>query len=279
MTAQALPPVDAAPGLDDPDAIASLLAGIACAAGEVLLSFADGCAHRLKEDGSPTSAADLAAEELIIAELAARWPGIPVVAEETASRAAPAARFFLVDPLDGTKDFLRGGREYCVCIALVAGSRPVAGALAAPALARAWWAGATAREAAIVAGRPGPDRRLAVRALPAAGATALASDRHGDAATDACLAALPVAARRNASSAIKFGLIAAGEADLYVRCGPTMEWDTAAGDHVLTVAGGRVVGPDGRPLAYGRRDREYRNGAFAALGDPALARGLALPSG
>jgi 3'(2'), 5'-bisphosphate nucleotidase len=106
---------------------------------------------------------------------------------------------------------------------------------------------------------------------------ALVSRRHGDDATEACLAALDVGERRAASSAYKFGLIASGEADLYVRCGPTMEWDTAAGDHVVTTAGGAVVGPDGRPLSYGRSDRGFLNGAFAAIGDGSVATGLALP--
>ena len=87
-----------------------------------------------------------------------------------------------------------------------------------------------------------------------------------------------MAGTRTASSAVKFGLIASGEADLYVRCGPTMEWDTAAGDHIVTRAGGGVIGPDGAPIRYGREERLYRNGAFAAFGDPALAPRIALPS-
>ncbi len=261
----------------DPDAVATVLAALACRAGIVLLAHArNGCPHRLKDDGSPTSAADLEAEELIIAALALAFPGIPVIAEETASAAARASHFFLVDPLDGTRDFLQGGDEYATCLALVVGDRPVAAALAAPALGRVWWAGARAYEAAIGPDGPAPGRPIAVRRLPPEGATALVSSRHGDAATEACLARLPVATRRKASSAVKFGLIASGEADLYVRCGPTMEWDTAAGDHILSMAGGRVIGPDGVAVTYGHEARGYRNGAFAALGDVALARGLVL---
>lgn len=260
----------------DADAVARDLAALACRAGAVLLAYAQGdCPHRLKADGSPTSAADLEAEKLIIAALGARYPGIPVIAEETASEAPKASRFFLVDPLDGTRDFLHGGSEYCACLALVVGDRPVAGALAAPALGRVWWAGRAAYEAAIGPDGPGTGRPITVRALPRAGATALVSSRHGDEATEACLARLSIAGRRKASSAVKFGLIASGEADLYVRCGPTMEWDTAAGDHVLTAAGGRVIGADGTPVTYGHEARGYRNGAFAAMGDPTLAHGLA----
>ena len=118
-----------------------------------------------------------------------------------------------------------------------------------------------------------------MRAAPATGLVALVSRRHGDPETERCLAHFPVTERRTASSAAKFGLLASGEADLYIRCGPTMEWDTAAGDHILTCAGGVVVGPDRQPLAYGRAERGFLNGAFAALGDPGLAVRLALPSG
>ena len=113
--------------------------------------------------------------------------------------------------------------------------------------------------------------------MPEAGLLALGSRRHGDPESTACLAALPVLETRSAGSALKFGLIAAGEADIYVRCGPTMEWDTAAGDHIVTAAGGRVVIPGGGPIRYGRFAAGYRNGPFAALGDPILADSLALP--
>ncbi|KMO39991.1 inositol monophosphatase [Methylobacterium variabile] len=260
------------------DAIALRLAEIACAAGVTLRQFElGGCRHHLKPDGSPTSQADLAAEAQIVAALAQSWPGIPVIAEETAAEAAPAALFFLVDPLDGTKDFLKGTGEYTVNIALVAGERPVAAALAAPALGRVWAAGAGAVEAPIIEGRPGAFAPVSARPVPPEGMTALVSRSHGEAADEACLAVLPVGHRRGASSALKFGLLACGEADLYVRCGPTMEWDTAAGDHILTEAGGCLVGPDGRPFGYGRRPGQYRNGPFAALGDPSYAGRVTLP--
>ena len=107
---------------------------------------------------------------------------------------------------------------------------------------------------------------------------ALASRRHGDPATDALLETLSIGMRRAASSAVKFGLIASGEADIYVRCGPTMEWDTAAGDHILMRAGGRVIATGGEPMTYGHRDRGYRNGPFAAVGDARLAKHLTLPA-
>ncbi|WP_375463206.1 3'(2'),5'-bisphosphate nucleotidase CysQ [uncultured Methylobacterium sp.] len=254
------------------------LAEIACAAGEVLITHhGSDCPHVLKVDGSPSSHADLDAERLILAALADAFPAIPVVAEETCHDVPPADRFFLVDPLDGTRDFLAGTLEYAVCIALIEGNRPIAAALSAPGLGRVWHAGTHAHEAPIRHGRPGRFRTVHARATPTAGLVALGSRRHGDAETEACLDALPVAERRSAGSALKFCLIASGEADLYIRCGPTMEWDTAAGDHILTAAGGCVVTPTGRPIIYGRHALAYRNGPFAALGDPALAARVVLP--
>jgi 3'(2'), 5'-bisphosphate nucleotidase len=259
------------------EGVAHRLAEIACRAGALLRRYETrGCAHRLKEDGSPTSAADLAAEELILAALAEDFPGVPVIAEETASTVEPGALFFLVDPLDGTRDFLHGTGEYSVNVALVAGDRPVAATLVAPALGRAWAAGVHASAGTVAEGDLGPLSLVRVRPAPSEGVVALVSRRHGDDATEACLASFTVAERRTASSALKFALIASGEADLYLRCGPTMEWDTAAGDHLLTCAGGAVVGPGRTPLTYGHHGRDYRNGAFAALGDPALTERVAL---
>ena len=261
--------------------IAAVLAEIACAAGEILRRYHRGpCPHALKPDGSPSSAADVEAEDLIVAALTARFPGIAVIAEERAqdATARPGDTFFLVDPLDGTRDFLAGTPDYSVNIALVAGARPVAAALAAPGLGRVWWAGPATVEAAVIAGRPGAGRPVHARTVPETGLVALGSRRHGDAETAACLAALPVLETRQVGSALKFGLIAAGEADIYVRCGPTMEWDTAAGDHIVAAAGGCVVVPGGGPIRYGQNGPDHRNGPFAALGDPALASRLTLPS-
>jgi 3'(2'), 5'-bisphosphate nucleotidase len=264
--------------LDDHDAIALRLAEIAVEAGELLRRMeGDAGEARIKGDGTPATAADMAAENLILSRLAQTWPGIPAVAEETANEAAPGEHFFLVDPLDGTKDFIHGSGEYTVNIALIAGTRPVASVVAAPALGRIWMAGGQAQF-----GEMAPDgaiawRPMAVRQATPSGLVALVSRRHGDDATEACLATLSIGTRRTASSAMKFCLIACGEADIYVRCGPTMEWDTAAGDHILSRAGGVVIGAGGGPLTYGREHVGYKNGPFAALGDPALARRLSLP--
>jgi 3'(2'), 5'-bisphosphate nucleotidase len=260
------------------DAIAEDLAQIALKAGRLLqkLQTASGN-HRIKSDGSPTTQADLAAEHLIIEALGAMWPGIPVIAEETSNAEQPDAFFFLVDPLDGTRDYISGTGEYSVNIALVQGNRPIASVVSAPALGRIWIAGETAREGSI----PDRDGSIAwksvhVRPAPADDLVALVSRRHGDTATEACLETLSIGTRRMASSSVKFCLIASGEADVYVRCGPTMEWDTAAGDHILSCAGGCVIGVGGATLTYGHEDRGYLNGAFAALGDSALAPQLSL---
>jgi 3'(2'), 5'-bisphosphate nucleotidase len=258
--------------------IAARLGAIAVEAGRLLRRFETSREFRLKLDGSPTTPADLAAEVLILRRLEEAWPEVPAVAEETANATVPGDLFFLVDPLDGTRDFLHGEGEYSVNIALVAAGRPVAAAVAGPALGRVWIAGAEAKAAAIPQDGGAPAfAPIRVRPAPTDGLVALVSRRHGDAATDACLKALSIGTIRTASSAVKFCLIASGEADVYVRCGATMEWDTAAGDHVLTRAGGCVVKAGGGILTYGRHAQGYLNGPFAALGDAALAPRLNLP--
>jgi 3'(2'), 5'-bisphosphate nucleotidase len=265
----------------NPDEIAQKLAHIAWEAGRVLRAMESAFLDkRIKDDGSPTTAADLAAEELIIKRLDEAWSGVPVVAEETCSSTHTDDYFFLVDPLDGTGDFIHGTGEYSVNIALIGGSRPIASVVAAPAMGQIWIAGNTARTSALPPGGEGGFdwREIRVRPAPEQDLVALVSRRHGDIATEACLSVLSIGTRRMASSALKFCLIASGEADVYVRCGPTMEWDTAAGDHILCRAGGSVVGPGSVPLTYGHEDRGYRNGAFAAMGDTALAPRLDLPA-
>lgn len=263
----------------DPDRIADRLAEIAAEAGLLLSSVPDrrsGCSR--KQDGSVATAADVASETLILARLAADFAGIPVLAEESLGRSADL--FFLVDPLDGTSDYVSGAGEYSVNIALVAAGRPIAAALASPHCGRVWSAGSSgAREARVDAeGRLGPTTGIHTRAASAQGIVALGSRRHGDEESDRVVASFPKVARMTASSATKFGLIAAGEADLYIRCGATMEWDTAAGDHIVAQAGGLVVGPDLKPLRYGRAETGFRNGPFAAMGDASLLGQIELPS-
>lgn len=264
----------------DRDDIARQLGDITREAGAIILAEVDrGITAHGKADGSLCSQADLAAEAHIHAALAQRFPGIAVIAEEATASAGPAAagqRFFLVDPLDGTADFIAGTGDYTVNIALIVDGAPVAGAIYAP-VARRLWIGA--RQAFTAPAAPGADpaglgawSRLAVRRAPDEGLLAVASLRHRDAATDAFLERLPVRACRAASSSLKFCVIAGGEADVYPRFGPTMEWDTAAGDAILRAAGGIVTDATGAPLRYGHTDRGYRNGPFIAWGDPQLAR-------
>lgn len=263
------------------DAVALRLAQIALEAGRLLQTMERAVTdQRIKPDGTPTTGADLAAEALIIDRLKTAWPNVPVVAEETANTTSPSRCFFLVDPLDGTSDFIRGTGEYSVNIAVIEGDRPMAAVVSAPALGRIWIAGRTARVARIAGDEAASFDWEAAEARPAPeqDLVALVSRRHGDTATETCLSSLAIGTRRTASSALKFCLIASGEADVYVRCGPTMEWDTAAGDHILVRAGGSVIGCQGLPLTYGHQDRGYRNGPFAALGDPSLAPRLSLPA-
>ncbi len=228
-----------------------------------------------KGDGSPVTLADAEAEAIILAGLARIAPDIPVVAEEEAAAGrVPGAceRFFLVDPLDGTREFITGNGEFTVNIALVEHGVPVMGVVFAPALGRLFAgcpAGAWSRDA-------GEERRaMRVRAMPPA-LTVVGSRSHGSPETDAFLRDLPVAGFAACGSSLKFCLLAAGEADFYPRFGRTMEWDTAAGDAILRAAGGLVTTCDGRPLAYGKReqagDADFANPHFLAFGDPALAK-------
>lgn len=256
-------------------ALLDAVAALAVAAGAAILPFYEGaCAVETKEDGSPVTQADLAAEAVILPGLARLAQGAPTVSEEQAAQApATGRRFFLVDPLDGTREFLARNGEFTVNIALVEDGAPVLGVVHAPALGLTWLGarglGAFAREA------KGDGRRLSTRPAPAQ-VTAIASRSHGGAQTGEWLRRLDVARFVAAGSSLKFCRVAAGEADVYPRLGRTMEWDTAAGDAILRAAGGIVVGLDGRPLAYGKRGRadeaDFANPAFVAFGDPALAR-------
>ena len=267
--------------LDDQhaDAIALELVAAALEAGRLLRDLERVVTEqRRKADGTPSTDADLAAESLIIGRLRKQWAEIPIVAEETANAERPGEHFFLVDPLDGTSDYIHGTGEYTVNIALIRKGRPVAAVVSAPAMGRIWMAGeSSTRTGTIPDGSDIAWQPARARPAPEKDLVALLSRRHGDSATEICLASLSIGSRRTASSALKFCLIASGEADVYVRCGPTMEWDTAAGDHILTRAGGCVIDPRGKPLTYGHDERGYRNGPFAALGDVALAPRLALP--
>lgn len=246
--------------------LAESFTAIAEAAGARIMAWYGGARAAAKADGSPLTEADLAAHDAILAGLSAACPEFPVISEEdrTLAQAPPVGAFILVDPLDGTREFLSGNGEFTVNIALIEDGAPVVGVVLAPALGRLWW-GAAGAGAGLRAG-DGDTHPLAARPPPAEGLVAVASRSHRDAETEAFLAGLPIAGLRSVGSSLKFCLVAAGEADLYPRFGPTMEWDTAAGQAVLEAAGGRVTTPAGAPFRYGKPGAAWRNGPFVARG-------------
>lgn len=241
------------------------LVRIARAAGEIVMRhYEAGCDARLKADRSPVTDADEEAERLILRELDMVFPGVPVVAEEEAAAgriAAVGSHFFLVDPVDGTKEFVKRGGEFTVNIGEVSNGQPVCGVVFAPAIGRLF-AGRLGEGAfehcgdglcAITARVPAPD-----------GLVAVSSRSHPDARTDELLNSLMIKGHTNAGSSLKFCLVAAGEADIYPRASQTMEWDTAAGHAVLSAAGGSVTTWDGMPFHYGKPG--FLNGPFIARG-------------
>ncbi len=260
------------------DAVARFFASIALAAGPaVMAEYRRGAPARAKRDGSPVTAADERAEAIIRERLTALATPIPIVAEEATAAGQAieiAQRFVLVDPLDGTREFVARNGEFTINVALVERGVPIAGAVYAPALERLWFGGQTAFACPAPVGADLPDaaswRTLRVRPAPES-LVALASRSHGDPATEAFLERLPVRERRSAGSSLKFCVIAEGEGDVYPRFAPTMEWDTAAGDAVLRAAGGVVLAVEGGPLVYGKVAAGLRNGGFVAWGDPLLA--------
>jgi 3'(2'), 5'-bisphosphate nucleotidase len=222
--------------------------------------------HELKADGTPVTAADEAAEAIILAALPAILPGVPAVSEEeVAEGRAPdisGGRFWLVDPLDGTREFLSRNGEFTVNIALIEAGRPLLGVVHAPALGLTY--AGTVGAGALLETAEGPPATIVARTPPAEGLTVVASRSHGDrAALARYLEGRRIATERSIGSSLKFCLIAGGQADLYPRFGRTMEWDTAAGHAVLAAAGGAVETVDGRPLLYGKPG--FENPHFVAF--------------
>lgn len=217
-----------------------------------------------KPDGSPVTEADLASDRIIAESLAHLCPDIPVLSEERVHLASPpySGSFFVIDPLDGTKEFISRNGEFTVNIALIQDGAPLLGVVYAPAIGRLF-AGLDGETAYVE--DAGGRRPIRCRAAPAEGITVVASRSHGDAAAlDAFLGTRKVASLKNAGSSLKLCLVAAGEADLYPRLGRTMEWDIAAGHAVLAAAGGRVTDVAGAPLRYGKPG--FENPHFVAMG-------------
>jgi 3'(2'), 5'-bisphosphate nucleotidase len=227
---------------------------------------------RHKADGSPVTDADLAAEAAIRDSLMRLAPALPIISEEQATPPQPLPRdasYFLVDPLDGTREFIAGRDEYAVNIALMAGGAPVLGIVAAPAQGLIW-RGIVGRGADRLAFTPDGARSPAVpihtRALPHDELVVLVSRSHLEPRTQAFLNALPKARAIPCGSAVKFCRVADGSADLYPRLAPTRDWDVAAGHALVEAAGGQLLTPDGAPLAYGTPD--LRIPGFIARADP-----------
>jgi len=220
-----------------------------------------------KADESPLTRADLAADEVICDGLAAAYPDTPVVTEERAETGGPATVFFLVDPLDGTKEFIQRRGDFTVNIALIRDGAPIAGVVYAPAKGRLFATrasgGAIEETGKFDPDTPGPTRPIAVAAPDRSALRVVASKSHLDADTQAYLDHVRPAALKSAGSSLKFCLLAAGEADLYPRFGPTMHWDTAAAHAVLAASGGEIWRlPDLAPLRYDGAER--RNPGFIA---------------
>jgi 3'(2'), 5'-bisphosphate nucleotidase len=253
--------------------IAIAFGSIAIEAGRAIMAVRGSqVSLRHKSDGSPVTQADLDADRIIGTRLASLLPGIPVVTEEASDTHAfrGAGRFILVDPLDGTREFASGRDEFTVNIALVDGGTPFAGAVYAPALNRLYIAGASAFHAEVRPAESVPGlhamRALSTNVVSYEALRAVASHSHLDAATKSWLDMRPIGELRSAGSSLKFCMIAEGEADVYPRLAPTMEWDTAAGHAVLAAAGGCVVRVDGSPLGYGKSEAGFRNESFIAWG-------------
>lgn len=241
-------------------------------------------AGRLKADNSPVCEADERAEAIILDRLARIAGDIPVVSEEAATRAGTPAvgdTFILVDPLDGTREFLRGSGEFTVNIALIQDGWPMAGVVYAPVKDELWagyggggphacaWKCRGLPTLAAQGAAAGDQTKLQTRPMPEAGRIVLVSLSHQDARSMAFAMRLGDAELKTAGSSLKFCWIAEAAADAYPRFNTTMEWDTAAGDAVLRAAGGLVCDDDGAPFAYGKAG--FRNGPFIAWGDPAAA--------
>jgi len=241
---------------------------IACKAGDIIMEIYGGEIEVMtKADSSPVTLADQAAEDYIIPALVELTPDIPIVAEEAVSAGQipdiSGGRFWLVDPLDGTKEFISRNGEFTVNIALVEDGRPVMGVVYAPALKRifngALGQGASCREG------DAPAQAISTRPAPEDGLSIVASRSHGQGPEmDAFLSELNIREEKPAGSSLKFCLVATGEADVYPRFGRTMEWDTAAGHAVLLAAGGSVTKVDGAPLLYGKKGLD--NPHFIARG-------------
>jgi 3'(2'), 5'-bisphosphate nucleotidase len=254
--------------------VEELTGAVAGAANAILKIARDALDVRAKADASPVTAADVRSQALLLAAVSRLMPGVDVVAEEMARLpAVPGDPFVLIDPLDGTKEYVAGSGEYTVNLAVVEAGRPVAGFLAVPAdglLYRGIVGRGAERLRFKPDGRFGDPEPVRTRVAPRTGLVGTVSRSHLDAATVALLDRLGVTKRLPCGSALKFCRVAEGAADLYPRLATTCEWDVAAGHALVESAGGAVTSPRGAPLRYGNGAGRYRVDAFIAWGDRAL---------
>jgi 3'(2'), 5'-bisphosphate nucleotidase len=234
--------------------------------------------HEQKPDGSPVTAADMASEAVILRGLAALVPNVPVVSEESAGKEthAPAGCFILVDPLDGTREYVAGRDEYTVNLAIIRQGVPLLGIISAPAKGLMWrgLVGRGAQRLRLHGGTPGAAQTIKTRPWPKSTRIAAVSRSHLDPDTEAFLGRLEKIVTNESGSSIKFCRIGEGVVDVYPRLGRTCEWDIAAGHAIVTAAGGAVIRPDGTPLTYGSGDPNFYVPAFIAWGDPAKAQAM-----
>ena len=269
-----MPRPDHVPG--DPDLLEGFIAA-ALEAGDAILQIYERptFATSSKDDGSPVTEADTRAEAIILRALALLAPGLPVVAEEAAAAGLvpeTAHDFILVDPLDGTREFVNRNGDFTVNIALIRNRVPVLGVVYAPALGVMYsgLVGTGARRTKVVGGAPIGWMPIEARSSTSSALRVVASRSHMSDETRRYLEAFDVMELVAIGSSLKFCKVAEGEADLYPRMGRTMEWDTAAGDAVLRAAGGQVQTLDGNRLDYGKRhqsdDADFANPWFVAVG-------------
>jgi 3'(2'), 5'-bisphosphate nucleotidase len=270
------------PIIQDPGLIDELTTLVSRAAAAILAARAGSLATRSKADSSPVTAADEASEAVILEGLARTLPGIPVVSEEAGAPASLAGdTYLLVDPLDGTRELVAGRDEFCVNVGLVSAGRPRLGLIGSPVMGLIWRT--TARGAERLRLAPGAAAAAASeqqiikpRPWPPAGATAAVSRSHLDEHTQAFLARLPPTERLASGSALKLCRVAEGTADVYPRLGQVHQWDVAAGDAILTAAGGMVTTPDGTPLTYDPTRERFLVDGFVAWGDASAPARLGL---
>jgi 3'(2'), 5'-bisphosphate nucleotidase len=232
---------------------------------------------RIKVDGSPVTAADEAAEAVIRDGLAQLVAELPVISEELAEREKPnvtSPSFILVDPLDGTREYIAGRDDYTINIAVVSDGAPILGVITAPALGLIWRGivGRGAERLEFSSHQLSAPQAIRTRPRPEDDLIVMVSRSHLDPRTEAYLGGFPRARRMPCGSSLKFCRLAEGAADLYPRLGPTRDWDVAAGHAILTAAGGSVVAPNGTALVYGSPG--LRIPAFVAWGEPAAAKAL-----